>query len=282
MNSLERIKKNQIVKMIYESPYRVRMYMQVCRRYKSNKSRLTEEDAQKIRKYKDIHKGKRCFVVLTGPSLKPEDLKLIKDEISFTVNSGYKAYGINGWKPWYYVTADGCEVAQDMLKTVLSDKYELKGIFTDYDNPIDDDKITKLPSDSRLVFRMNSVLNKIFPKAWTTGIISRDISQKVYNGKTVLCMVLQIAAYMGFERIYLMGADFNYSGESTHSSISQEDIDDQSWDKRKTENEMKYQMNDFARDAKRKNINIINTTMESKLDCFEKRPLRSIVSEDSI
>ena len=276
MSGIDSIKKNSIVKLLYEAPYRVRMYAQVCKRSRVNRMNLTGEDVLKIERYKNIHKGRRCFIVLTGPSLKPEDLALIKDEISFTVNSGYKAYGINGWEPWYYATADGGEVAQEMLQKALSNEYGYKGLFTDYDNPIADDRLTKLPSDSRLVFRMNSILNKLFPGLWTTGIMSSDISKRIYNGKTVLCMVLQIAAYMGFDSIYLMGADFNYSGASTHSSISQEKILDQSWDKRKTEDEMVFQMNDFAKDAKRKGIRVFNTTMNSKLECFEKVELKSL------
>ena len=37
-------------------------------------------------KYKNIHNGKRCFIIGNGPSLKTVDLEKLKDEITFTVN----------------------------------------------------------------------------------------------------------------------------------------------------------------------------------------------------
>lgn len=37
-------------------------------------------------KYRDIHKGKRCFIIGNAPSINTQDLSLLKDEIVFTVN----------------------------------------------------------------------------------------------------------------------------------------------------------------------------------------------------
>ena len=37
--------------------------------------------------YKDKYKGKRCFIIGNGPSLKKHDLTLLKDEFVLTVNS---------------------------------------------------------------------------------------------------------------------------------------------------------------------------------------------------
>lgn len=36
---------------------------------------LGDRDLEKIKSLKDIHKGKRCFVIATGPSLRIEDIK---------------------------------------------------------------------------------------------------------------------------------------------------------------------------------------------------------------
>ena len=33
-----------------------------------------------IKKYKDLHKGKRCFIIASGPSLRIEDLERLKNE----------------------------------------------------------------------------------------------------------------------------------------------------------------------------------------------------------
>ena len=266
------------VRMIFEAPYRVKMYALSKKIYREETLSMTPDEIERIEGYKDIHKGERCFIVLTGPSLTENDLALIKDEICFTVNSGYKAYGVNGWRPQYYVSMDGNEVAQEMLQTVLNGNYDIKGFFTSKDNPITDDKLIKLPSDLSFIWRINSILNKLFPWCWTLGKLSDDIADRVYNGKTVLCATLQIAAYMGFAEIYLLGADFNYVGAHTHSDLTKEVIKRENWDKTKTQTEMLVQMKDFAADAKRKKICIYNATRGGKLECFERVDLDRIIS----
>ena len=40
-----------------------------------------------LKMYKDIHKGERCFIIATGPSLTMEDLEALKSEYTFGMNS---------------------------------------------------------------------------------------------------------------------------------------------------------------------------------------------------
>ena len=40
-----------------------------------------------LKQYKNKYDGKRCFIVATGPSLTVEDLSLLKNEITFGMNS---------------------------------------------------------------------------------------------------------------------------------------------------------------------------------------------------
>ncbi len=40
----------------------------------------------KNKKFKNIHKGNRCFILGNGLSLKQQDLTLLKNEYVFTVN----------------------------------------------------------------------------------------------------------------------------------------------------------------------------------------------------
>lgn len=59
-----------------------------------------------LKQYYNKHKGERCFIVATGPSLTYADLELIKDEISFGVNSTIKILGKTNWCPTYYGIQD--------------------------------------------------------------------------------------------------------------------------------------------------------------------------------
>ena len=36
------------------------------------------------KKFKNIHEGKRCFIIANGPSIKTQDLRLLKNEICFS------------------------------------------------------------------------------------------------------------------------------------------------------------------------------------------------------
>ena len=45
-----------------------------------------KELLQRNIRYRDIHKGERCFILANGPSVNGLDFSLLKDEITFTVN----------------------------------------------------------------------------------------------------------------------------------------------------------------------------------------------------
>ena len=67
---------------------------------------LGDRDLEKIKSLKDIHKGKRCFVIATGPSLRIEDIKKIENEYTIGINSIFKLYGETSWRPTYYAMTD--------------------------------------------------------------------------------------------------------------------------------------------------------------------------------
>ena len=58
---------------------------------------------------KDIHKGKRCFLLGSGPSIKKEDLRPLKNEIVFALNNFYVHEDfteiMSGDVPKYYMIA---------------------------------------------------------------------------------------------------------------------------------------------------------------------------------
>ena len=57
--------------------------------YPSEKIRLLIERSEYtyLKKYHNAYKGKRCFIVGTGPSLKKDELKMIQGEFILGVNS---------------------------------------------------------------------------------------------------------------------------------------------------------------------------------------------------
>ena len=57
---------------------------------------------EKLKSLKDQHKGERCFIVATGPSLRIEDLNLLRNEFTFSMNSIFLLFDETDWRPTYY------------------------------------------------------------------------------------------------------------------------------------------------------------------------------------
>ena len=50
-----------------------------------------------LKSVKGKYKGQRCFVLGNGPSLSPDDLNMLKDEITFASNRIYKIFDKQVW-----------------------------------------------------------------------------------------------------------------------------------------------------------------------------------------
>lgn len=75
----------------------LRTYLFSVKQYLLNRS-----TCHQLKKFKNIHKGQRCFIIGTGPSLTVEDLELLKDEICFGSNRIFEIYPRTSWRPTYY------------------------------------------------------------------------------------------------------------------------------------------------------------------------------------
>lgn len=155
---------------------------------------------------KDKHKGQRCFVIGNGPSLNERDLECLKDEVTFAANRIYKIFDKTSWRPTYYFCMD----------------YEEYGA--------DHEKINKIQADLRFVpieraiaaGRIYDEITYYHQKTNETQLkegrcvinaetkFSYDCEEIVYGGRTVLYDALQMALYMGFSEIYLLGVDCAY------------------------------------------------------------------------
>ena len=149
-----------------------------------------------LRKYRDLHFGKRCFIVATGPSLTTEDLELIKNEYTIGVNALCKKFPEMGWKTTYFVISDA--EAYNKLKPFLNEQNI--SFFGGHSDEIGDKNCIVIPKDIHNNYMWRNS-KKVF---W------KNIEIAVGNGNTVVLNAIQIAAYMGFKEIYLLGTDCNY------------------------------------------------------------------------
>ena len=158
---------------------------------------------ESLQKYHNIHKGKRCFIVATGPSLTIDDLDKLKNEYTFSMNSIYVSYAKTKWRPNYYVIQDPF-VYEKICSELKSSDYDAMFVGTLISEHFD------LPAGNNInVFPLDLIWQQIPNRPYHTKF-SGNIYGRVYSGYNVAYSALQIAVYMGFSEIYLLGADCNY------------------------------------------------------------------------
>lgn len=159
--------------------------------------------SKKIKKYKNTKKGKRCFIVGNGPSLSIDDLNKIKEEDSFAVNRIYKIFDQTDWRPTFYCSQDiGIldEINKDL--DIILDNCE--SVFL---NCVILKNGKKVPQNEKLNF-INVNIRPYYPDE---PLFSKNVSRCIYEGFTVAYACIQLAVYMGYSEIYIIGTDHNYN-----------------------------------------------------------------------
>lgn len=223
-----------------------------------------------LSKYKDTFKGKRCFIIGNGPSLRPEDLEKIKKnkDISFGCNGIHKIYNRTTWRPDYYFYGDLEAFSKDKF---LDDNqlFFLSDLFEEY--------VEK--KDNILFFHHQTNTNDD-----NVSNFSKDICEGVFGGRTVTYMMLQFAVYMGFSEIYLLGVDFSW-GENGGNTHFCEGYVDKEYEKKIKQNiihkEFLIKNYRVARDETEKiGVNIYNATRGGKLEVFKRVEFDSLFREE--
>ena len=118
--------------------------------------------------------------------------------------------------------------------------------------------------------------------------VSQDISKKVVNTYTVSFVAMQIAAYLGYREIYLLGFDHNYEFEldekgRIHKSLDAKDHFFQDNNPNTYASniiEMTKSYMAFHSYAKEHNITIKNATRGGKLEEFERVDFDSLFPQN--
>ena len=156
-----------------------------------------------IAKLKNKFKGERCFIVGNGPSLNDIDMSLLDNEYSFAVNSIYYKTREMGYKPTFYVVEDP-HVINDNLKEI--NEYQCDYMF--FPSKFKS-KFNK--GDNRYFLNLDySFYNDVSPY-YEVPRFSQDLSEEAFCGQSVTIVNLQLAYYLGFTEVYLVGMDFSYN-----------------------------------------------------------------------
>lgn len=168
-----------------------------------------EPDSDKLMSLHNAFAGQRCFIIGNGPSLNKHDLNLIRNEFSFGVNSFYYKTRETGFKPTFYVVED-TSVMKENLDEIKNFDAPFKFFPTLY-------KKMHGESENTYFFRMNRGFYEKSSPNFCVPRFSTDASKVLYCGQSVTYINLQLAFFMGFTEIYLIGMDFDYVIPDTHT-----------------------------------------------------------------
>ena len=155
----------------------------------------------------DIHRGERCFIIGNGPSLKDTDLSKLKGECTFGMNRIYLMFPELGFSTTYFVSINDLVIEQCA------------------------EEIAALPIPKFIAWHSNPYFQR-FPDemiflytTYTGPRFAYDMTRRIWEGATVTNVALQLAFYMGFEQVILIGVDHNFTnkGEANKTVVSDGD-----------------------------------------------------------
>lgn len=167
-----------------------------------------------IEGFKDIHKGERCFIIGNGPSLRADDLDKLIGEYTFAVNRIYLIFEKTDWRPSYYAIQDQ-NLANRYYDEIVNLDLPVKFVSKKMENLIQGGK-------GRIYYY--NYVRRLFDGS--SPEFSDDPSKETFEGGTVTYLCLQLATYMGFSEIYLIGNDFDYSVSKDSNGVKVSNVKD--------------------------------------------------------
>lgn len=235
--------------------------------FESIKGSIQRQSAE-IKRLRNIYLGKRIFIVLTGPSLTIDDLDLLKDEYSMSVNSIVKTFDKTTWRPTFYMISD--KLPYDKFAKLVN-KNDFDMIFYPKD--------LKCVEKDALFFSRNMAQRyKALRDEKFVGVLyPTEKPEKYFNdAESVSFLAIQLAVYMGFKEIYLLGQDCNFSAMTQHSEIA-----DPGYDK-KIPKQTGQILIDIFKNYKefydKTDVKIFNCTRGGMLEVFERKNLEDVLA----
>lgn len=255
------MRKSGFIEAVHEFFWKIKVYLMEKVRYIKNYSRIQEN-----KKFKDIAKNKRCFIVGNGPSLLIEDLNTLQNnhEITFGSNKIYELFEDTLWRPSYFAV---CDTTVYKNNKDAIDKLKLEKFL-----PLD---IAEKNEHQKYLHLFSRVPIQIIRKR---PRFSPDLTKHLSEGGTVTFFLMQIAVYMGFKELYLIGCDFNFSyGIDINGNFfedpSVKDHFREYGDRQYTMPNLQYNYWAYQaaqRYAKKHGIKIFNATRGGKLEVYER------------
>lgn len=242
--------------------------------WRLNLSKRVRVNKKRIQKFHNIHKGKRCFVIANGPSLKNIDFNLLKNEYTIGMNRIYLMEKEMGFKPTYLAVADiAIQLAQ------FTDEYQ------NYKGP-------KFYGWGGRALFPNDIMDIHYFCQHPKYDFSPDFMKTISNSRSVTNTCLLLAFYMGFSEVILIGKDHSYdikgkagedvvsTGEENNHFIKGYYNKGQIWKiPAYKDEELAYSL--VRKGYEKAGRKIFDATVDGKLDVFEKIDFYSLFGKNN-
>lgn len=236
---------------------------------------------RQISKYKNKYAGQRCFLIGNGPSLRAEDLTTLCEhrEITFAFNRIYNIFDETPWRPDFYISQDekmlsGCmDIVKSLELPVKLIPIQLKWY---YGIDIPDAQYFNIMGQETEV-----------PSAFH---FSDEIDHEIFNASTVMYTAAQMAAYMGFTEIYMIGVDhhFQISQNNKGEIVVDNSVKDYFSDQYNKDRDSLYIPNTekstltylaMKQQCSQRGIQVYNATRGGKLEVFERVSFDDVITK---
>lgn len=232
-------------------------------------------EIRRCESFRNKYAGQRCFVTCTGPSLTISDVEKLAGEKTFGVNSILKAYPLTKWRPDFYVMVDIIAYRDYYSKDeALIDTMCKEQAFLHYRC------LTKSAHGKEILVPVNFINHNRGRMKRNKITLSKDASICINDCFTVTIMAIQLAIYMGFKEIYLLGCDCNYKAEKSHFIEGE-------WDKKNRGKKwldvaVARSINGYIETKKfadAQGVKIFNSTRGGMLEVFPRKSLEDVLAE---
>lgn len=224
--------------------------------------------APRLKKYHNLHKGEDCFILGNGPSLNKMDLSQLADYHTFGQNKIFLIFDQVNLNLSYLVSVNPYVIEQS------------KKEFEEMNCPV-----FLSQTASRKVIQDRKHINRLHTlNVWS---FYEDITQPICEGHTVTFVSLQLAYYMGFKRVFLIGVDHSFKQEGSSHEVQVYKGDDENHFHPDYFKGQKWQLADvygsevsfhlanyfYLKDGRR----IYDATVDGKLEVFPKVDFNEIL-----
>ena len=181
----------------------------VQQRYQFHKkNHLSNEESKILSRNKALQncfKGRRCFVIGNGPSLKQHDLLPLGNEVTVVMNHFYAHPVLKHWSPTVHCAGDPSgdywlHSLERMLTEIHSDYHLLRLSVKPFVDKLNID----IPENIRYTKAHTDIFN------WPQKCLSLDLTQPLPRVQNTSILAVELALAMGCSPIYLLGLDYDY------------------------------------------------------------------------